>query len=112
MRLAVFQKEISPLLFPTRVKRSIQLKLLKLVKIIRFRLLSITSFGENTLAKLASCKLTISTKESLYHNLGDFSTHLATHLMLDILYSVFFLEDYDQNYDNKIKITKRFRSVA
>lgn len=39
MRLAVFQKEISPLLFPTRVKRSIQLKLLKLVKIIRFRLL-------------------------------------------------------------------------
>ena len=52
-----------------------------------------------------------STKESLYHNLGDFSTHLATHLMLDILYSVFFLEDYDQNYDNKIKITKDLEAL-
>lgn len=74
-------------------------------------IIAITSFGENTLAKLASCKLTISTKESLYHNLGDFSTHLATHLMLDILYSVFFLEDYDQNYDNKIKITKDLEAL-
>ena len=31
--------------------------------------------------------------------------------MMDILYSVFFLEDYDQNYDNKIKITKDLEAL-
>ena len=45
----------------------------------------------------------MSTKESLYHNIGDFSTHLSTHFILDILYAVYFLSNYDENYHNRIQ---------
>lgn len=69
-------------------------------------ILAITSFGENTLTQLASCKLMISTKESLFHNIGDFSTHLSIHLMLDMLYAVYFLQDYETNYQHRIATSK------
>lgn len=65
-------------------------------------IIAITSFGENTLTQLSNCKLMISTKESLYHNIGDFSTHLSIHLILDLLYAVYFLQDYESNYQHRI----------
>ena len=63
----------------------------------------ITSLGENSLSKLADCCLVISTKESLFHNLGDFSTHISVHYLLDVIYSSFFLCDFDNNYETKMK---------
>lgn len=65
-------------------------------------IIAITSFGENSLTQYASCKLTLSTKESIYQNLGDYSSHLSINLLLDILYSAYFLENYDKNYQNKL----------
>lgn len=82
------------------------LNIIKLAQVCKERgipIIAITSFGENTLSQLSSVKLTMSTKESLFHNIGDFSTHLSTHLILDILYSVYFLQDYDNNYLNRIQ---------
>lgn len=73
-------------------------------------IIAITSFGENTLSQLSSCQLVMSTKESMFHNLGDFSTHLSLHLILDILYSTYFLLDYDNNYETKLKNTKALES--
>lgn len=70
----------------------------------------ISSFGENTLSKMATCKLAMSTKESLFQNLGDFSTHLSVHLILDVLYSTYFLMDYDKNYEIKLKNTTNLES--
>ena len=64
--------------------------------------IAITSFGENSLTQYASCKLTLSTKESIYQNLGDYSSHLSVNLLLDILYSSYFLQNYDENYRNKL----------
>jgi len=64
--------------------------------------LAITSFGENSLTQNASCKLTLSTKESIYQNLGDYSSHLSVNLLLDILYSEYFLQNYDENYRSKL----------
>lgn len=65
--------------------------------------IAITSFGENTLSQYAACKLTISTKESMFQNLGDYSSHVSVSLILDILYSAFFLLDYDGNYQKKLE---------
>ena len=48
----------------------------------------------------------MSTKESLFHNLGDFSTHLSIHFILDILYSTYFLMNYNENYEVKLQNTK------
>ncbi len=73
-------------------------------------IIAITSFGENTLSKMASCKLIMSTKESMFHNLGDFSTHLSIHFILDVLYSTYFLMNYDENYQTKLHRTKNLES--
>lgn len=76
-------------------------------------IIAITSFGENTLSQYATCKLTISTKESMFQNLGDYSSHISVNLILDILYSSYFLLDYDGNYQKKLeKVTKleKFRT--
>jgi DNA-binding MurR/RpiR family transcriptional regulator len=66
-------------------------------------IIAITSFGENSLSKYAACKLIISTKESMFQNLGDYSTHLSIALILDILYSIYFLQDYEGNYQKKLE---------
>ncbi|TDW16522.1 RpiR family transcriptional regulator [Breznakia blatticola] len=65
-------------------------------------IIAITSFGENTLSQISFCKLIISTKESLFKNIGDFSIHLSVNLILDVLYSSYFLLDYDTNYQSKL----------
>lgn len=72
--------------------------------------IAITSFGENTLSKLASCRLVMSTKESMFYNLGNFSTHLSVYLIMDILYATFFLMNYENNYETKLKISKNLES--
>lgn len=73
-------------------------------------IIAISSFGENTLSKMATCKLTMSTKESMFYNIGDFSTHLSIHFILDILYSTYFLINYENNYQAKLKDTTELES--
>lgn len=70
----------------------------------------ISSFGEKTLSKMGSCKLIMSTKESMFYNIGDFSTHLSIHFILDVLYSTYFLMNYDENYETKLKDTIELES--
>lgn len=65
--------------------------------------IALTSFGENSLTRYASCKMTLSTKESIYQNVGDYSSHLSVNLLLDILYSAYFLQNYEANYQNKLE---------
>ena len=74
--------------------------------------IAITSFGENSLTRYATCKLTQSTRESMFQNLGDFSSHLSVSLLLDILYSAYFLQDYESHYQNKpdkTRMLEKFR---
>lgn len=66
-------------------------------------ILALTSFGENSLTRYADCKLTLSTKESIYQNLGDYASHLSVSLLLDILYSEYFRQNYRKNYTYKLE---------
>lgn len=78
----------------------------------RVPVIAITSFGENSLSKYSSCKLVQSTRESMFRNLGDFSSHLSTGFLLDVLYAAYFLQDYDRHYQKKQEKTgslERFR---
>lgn len=52
--------------------------------------IAITSIGENDLTKICDETLYISTKESLYKNIGDYSIHLSVSYVLDVLYSLIF----------------------
>ena len=73
--------------------------------------IAITSFGENSLTKYATCKLVTSTKESMFQNLGDFSTHVSVNLILDILYSSYFLLNYEDNYQKKLERTQLLENL-
>lgn len=74
-------------------------------------IIAITSFGENSLSQFAACKLTMSTKENIYRNLGDFSSHLSMCLLLDILYSSYFLLDYEAHYQKKLEKAMRLENL-
>lgn len=72
--------------------------------------LALTSFGDNSLTGLADCKLTLSTKESLFENAANFSTHISVCLLLDVLYSGLFLTDYDGNYERRTSVTRELEA--
>ena len=69
-------------------------------------ILALTSYGDNSLTSYADCKLSLSSKERLFENTADFSTHVSVNLLLDILYSSIFLLDYDKNYQRKLTTTQ------
>jgi len=73
--------------------------------------IALTSFGENTLSQLATCKLLISTRESLFHNIGDFSSHISVNLLMDTLYAAFYLQNYDKNYEHKLELVKQMENL-
>lgn len=66
----------------------------------------ISSLGENSLTAYSSCKLTLSSKENLFQNIGDFSTHLSVMFLLDLLYSAYFMKDFDSHYETKVRKAK------
>lgn len=54
-------------------------------------LLSLTSFGENTLSQMSTAKLYISTRENLTYNIANFNSNLSIYFLLDLLYAFIFL---------------------
>ena len=66
--------------------------------------IAITSIGENDLTKSCDETLYISTKESLYKNIGDYSIHLSVSYVLDVLYSLIFQNDFEHFYETKMNL--------
>lgn len=75
----------------------------------------ITSIGDNTLARNASCVLRVCTREKLYSKIATFSTDSAISYLLDVLYACYFSFDYDNNLKLRIDTSKaietRFSTV-
>lgn len=67
-------------------------------------LIGITSVGANSLTKLSKEVLNISTSESLYTNIGDYSIHLSVSYLLDLLYSITFQQNFEQFYQRKVDL--------
>lgn len=70
--------------------------------------IGLTSFGENTLSKLATITLYLSSREKLVNNLGNFSSVLSTMYLLDILYACVLGGDYQKNYNEKIESARNY----
>lgn len=66
--------------------------------------IAITSIGENDLTKICDETLYISTKESLYKSIGDYSIHLSVSYVLDVLYSLIFQNDFEHFYETKMNL--------
>lgn len=66
----------------------------------------LTGLGENSVRPLADYVLDITTRERLYSKIGNFSTEVSVHLLLDILYSCYFAADYEQNWKTRLTVAK------
>lgn len=62
--------------------------------------IGITSIGENQLSQKCTCFLPVTTREKLYSKVGNFTTNISIILLLDVLYSVVFAENFDQNFEH------------
>ncbi|WP_270639608.1 MurR/RpiR family transcriptional regulator [Longibaculum muris] len=68
--------------------------------------ITITSLGENSLSKISSLHLNISTREKQYSKISSFSSDYSIEFILDLIYSGVFLKDYDNNFKTKINLSK------
>lgn len=66
----------------------------------------LTSIGDNSLSKYADVMLQLTTRERSYSKIGGFTSLESISLILDILYSCFFLTDYQNHLEYKINISK------
>ncbi|MFD6511018.1 MurR/RpiR family transcriptional regulator [Bacillus sp. NPDC060175] len=82
--------------------------LLPFLKRKKVPVIALTSIGENTLTKYADCILRITTRERLYSKIGSFSSNDSICFLLDVLYACVFSEDYKNNLEYKIRISKYF----
>lgn len=71
-------------------------------------MIAITTYGGNSLSKLANYTLAVSTREKLISNLGSFSMNLSTLFLLDILYMNIFNDNFQTNFNNKTNSSKEF----
>lgn len=71
----------------------------------------ITSYGDNQLSQLFETVLYISTHEKLVENLGNFSSLLSVHFILDVLYASIFNTCRQENYENRIRAAYEFEQA-
>lgn len=86
---------------------------IKILKKNHVPIIAITSIGDNKLSKLADITLRISTREHSYTKIAGFSSQESISLILDILYSGYFAQHFDDNYNYKINLSKKteFRNI-
>ncbi|QDP39206.1 MurR/RpiR family transcriptional regulator [Radiobacillus deserti] len=68
----------------------------------------LTSIGDNTLSEYADCLFRITTRERLFSKIGSFSLNDSICFILDVLYACVFSEDYQQNLEYKIRVSRYF----
>lgn len=78
--------------------------------------IAITSIGDNEIARRATCRLNMTTRERLYSKIGNFSINTSVTYLLNLLYCCVFSEHYQANLAHLIKtgalIDKRPSTVA
>lgn len=84
------------------------LRIAKKLKEKKIKVIIITSYGENSLSNLFSCKLYVSTREKLVDNLGNFSTLISVSFILDTLYACYFSMNYELNIQTRRKNSFEF----
>lgn len=67
----------------------------------------LTGLVDNAVRPLADYVLNVTTRERLYSKVGNFSTNVSVHLLLDILYSCYFAADYEKNWKNRLEIAQK-----
>lgn len=70
-------------------------------------IIAITSMGSSALRNNATVALSVTTRKKLYSKIAGFSNSASIRLLLDILYSCVFKENYEANLTYKKNLSKR-----
>ncbi|MFV0395757.1 MAG: MurR/RpiR family transcriptional regulator [Coprobacillaceae bacterium] len=81
---------------------------IKQLKKSKIPIIAITSIGENSLKKLSTQVLEISTREKIHSKIAGFTSEYSINLILNILYACVFSKYYEKNY---LKIFDRNKKI-
>ncbi|MDO4680262.1 MAG: MurR/RpiR family transcriptional regulator [Aerococcus sp.] len=70
--------------------------------------IAITSMGDNSLEQDSTVALRISTHERLFSKISTFSTNLSMKYLSDLLYSLYFMADYNHNWHTVLRSGERW----
>ena len=70
-------------------------------------IIGITSIGENSLSSVCHCCLHMTTREKIFSKIASYTTEYSVELILDILYSLCFKQNYASNLKYKIDHSKK-----
>lgn len=68
--------------------------------------IAITSAGENLLRSMARYTFSISSRERLYSKISTFATENSILYILNVLFSCYFAQDYEENLDRKLNTSR------
>lgn len=68
------------------------------------KIISLTNIGDNRIARMSDCNFKITTRERLYSKIGNFTTHTSIIYLLNLIYSVIFAANYQDNLAHLIQI--------
>lgn len=68
--------------------------------------IGITSDGDNYMRRRLNCVLTISSRERLYTKISNFASEESITYILNVLFSCYFVKNYQENYMYKIQNSK------
>ena len=78
------------------------LSLLPLLEENRVPVIAVTSRGDNYLRRHARLALSMSSQEKLYSKISTFATETSIHYIFNVIFSVYFISDFERNYENKV----------
>ena len=81
--------------------------LMKVLKENRVSTIAITSIGDNLLRNESDCVFTIASREKIYSKIASFASESSILFILDIIYSCYFLLEYDKNMEHKLELSKK-----
>lgn len=68
----------------------------------------ITSMGESTWKEKVDVILQMTTREKLYSHIAPYTSNVSTMLILDMLYSCYFYQNYDMHFEHKKELAKSY----
>lgn len=72
------------------------------------KMILITSIGESEIKSKADIVLLMTTREKLYTNIASYSSLISSMLILDMLYSCYFHDNFDKNLQHKREVAQAY----
>lgn len=88
----------------------VMLEVCKILKRNNVPIIAITSIGDSSLSKFAQAVLHITTREKEYSKIANYSSLASINMVLDVLYSCLFSQNYKTNMDFKISVSRQIES--